>query len=62
MPLYEKPHVSHKEHLCDIVEEHKATLNEYKKLVRNPKFVCIQCGRAAAKEQNLCDPVPLFGN
>ena len=34
-------------------------LEEYKKLVRNPKYVCRQCGRAAAEAENLCDPVSL---
>ncbi|MCP8304715.1 MAG: hypothetical protein H3Z50_04515 [archaeon] len=58
MPLFEKPHVRHEKHLCSIVES-GATLDEYKKLVRNAKSVCKQCGRVAAKEENLCDPVPL---
>jgi hypothetical protein len=36
-----------------------ADLPMYKDLVRNPKFICKKCGRAAAKEENLCEPVPL---
>ncbi len=58
MPLFEKPHVSHEKHLCSIVES-GANLGEYKKLVRNAKYVCKQCGRVTAKEENLCDPTPL---
>jgi len=34
-------------------------LETVKALVKNPKFICKKCGRAAAKEENLCEPVPL---
>jgi hypothetical protein len=34
----------------------KNNLEEYKKYVRNPQFVCKNCGRAAAKAENLCSP------
>jgi hypothetical protein len=34
-------------------------LETVKNLVRNPKFMCNTCGRAAARAENLCDPVPL---
>ncbi len=27
--------------------------------VRGPKYVCMQCGRAAAKAENLCEPTPI---
>ena len=33
----------------------KENLDEYKKLVKDPKFVCKNCGRAAASEKNLCN-------
>ncbi|MFA5869843.1 MAG: hypothetical protein WC941_09120 [Candidatus Bathyarchaeia archaeon] len=58
MPLYEKPHRNHDKHLCSLVAE-GADLSEYKELVRDPKYICRVCGRAAASEKNLCDPVPL---
>ena len=58
MPLYEKSHVDHDKHLCSLVSEGMDLL-DYKELVRNPKFICRVCGRAAASEKNLCDPVPL---
>jgi hypothetical protein len=31
----------------------------FKALVKDPKFICKKCGRAAAKEENLCEPAPL---
>jgi hypothetical protein len=34
----------------------KNNLEDYKKFVRNPQFVCKKCGRAAAKAENLCQP------
>jgi len=48
----------HKKHLCSIVEA-GVSVEEYKKLVENGKFVCMECGRVAAKEENLCYPKPL---
>ncbi len=52
------PHAAHEEHLCllENVGYLKSNLEDYKKLVRNPKFVCKNCGRAAANEKNLCSP------
>jgi hypothetical protein len=58
MPLFEKPHLDHAKHLCVKVET-GMTLDEYKKLVRDAKWVCRQCGRAAASSMSLCDPEPL---
>jgi hypothetical protein len=52
------PHPEHEKHLCYLenVGYVKANLDDYKKLVRDAKFVCRQCGRIAAKERNVCDP------
>jgi rubrerythrin len=58
MPLYEKSHVDHDQHLCSLVAE-GIELSDYKDLVRNPKYICRVCGRAVASEKNLCDPVPI---
>lgn len=53
------PHIGHKNHLCDLAEQGQITLEQMKALVRDPKFICRKCGRVAAKEENLCEPVPL---
>jgi hypothetical protein len=34
-------------------------LNEVKPLVRNPEFICGNCGRVANCAVNLCNPEPL---
>jgi hypothetical protein len=54
----EMPHPKHDEHLCYLenmgfIANH---FNDYKELVRNAKFVCQNCGRSAAREENLCKP------
>ena len=45
--------------LSDKRRETVALLPEYQELVRNPKWLCRICGRAAADAKNLCDPIPL---
>ncbi len=52
------PHLGHQKHLCDMASK-GADLQTVKDLVKNPQFLCKTCGRAAAKAENLCDPVPL---
>jgi len=53
-----EPHPGHEAHLCmaENLGFVKSNLEEYKKYVRNPQFVCKKCGRAAAKAENLCQP------
>ncbi len=55
------PHAHHEEHLCYLqnIGFVESNLNDYKDLVRNPKYVCANCGRAAAEETNLCKPEKL---
>jgi len=55
------PHPYHEQHLCYLhnLDFLKSNLDEWKKLVQEPKFVCRKCGRAAAKEKNLCKSVTL---
>ena len=55
------PHPSHEEHLCFLqnVGYLKSNLEEYKKLVKDAKFICKGCGRAAASDKNLCAPEKL---
>jgi hypothetical protein len=61
MKTPEMPHPKHDEHLCYLQNMGYIAnnLEEYKKLVRNPKFVCKNCGRTAASDSNLCRPEPL---
>ena len=55
------PHPGHEEHLCvaQSVGYVKSNLEGYKKLVKNAKYVCKECGRAAEDAKNLCTPEPL---
>ena len=65
MPGYgdkvEMPHANHVQHLCYMenmgyLDKH---LPHYKQLIRDPKFVCKKCGRAAKSKLNLCRPSKL---
>ncbi len=51
-------HLGHINHLCNLVDI-GIDVDTYKNLVRNPQFLCKKCGRVAAAEKNLCEPVPL---
>ena len=64
------PHREHEDHLCflenigylkspELLEIGVDRKEEFKRLVRKPKFFCKKCGRSAAKEKNLCDPEKL---
>jgi len=53
-----QPHPGHENHLCDMTEKEMA-LEEMKPLVKDAKFICHCCRRAAAKAENLCMPEPL---
>jgi hypothetical protein len=50
------PHDGHEYHLCYLqnVGFVKEKFAEYKKLVKDSKFVCTECGRTAASDKNLC--------
>ena len=46
--------------LCDWkTGDLEKNLDDYRKLVRDARFVCRECGRAAAKRKTVCKPVPL---
>ena len=45
----------HTRHLCQLVAW-EVPLIEIKPLVRDPKFICKNCARAAADRNRLCDP------
>jgi len=47
----------HTGHLCVLVSEER--FDEVKELVKNPKYICFNCGRVADSDANLCNPMPL---
>jgi hypothetical protein len=55
------PHPGHDKHLCYFqnIGLLREKLNDYKKLVRGAKFICKDCGRAAASREHLCFPEEL---
>ncbi len=55
------PHAEHEQHLCYLQNLGYVQSNpeDFKKLIRNPQFVCGNCGRAAANSKNLCKPEKL---
>ncbi len=61
MTAAKMPHPEHAKHLCYLnnmgVQLSKPA--EYKALVKDAKFMCGICGRAAAKSSNLCKPIKL---
>jgi hypothetical protein len=44
--------------MCELTEK-KAPREQVKALVRDPKYICGNCNRAAAEEANLCKPEAL---
>ena len=48
-------HEGHEKHLCQIKDD----FDKLKKLVKDPLFICKNCGRAAKNEENLCKPTKL---
>lgn len=53
------PHIGHGQHLCDMAQKGVVSLEQMKVLVKNAKFICRKCGRVAARDVNLCEPVAL---
>jgi len=52
------PHAGHEHHLCFFqnIGILRDQMKEYKKLIRDAKYVCKNCGRSAASRENLCFP------
>ena len=48
----------HDKHICNLVEK-KTPVEDLKKIVSNPKFICKGCGRVADSKENLCAPETL---
>ncbi len=61
MKKADMPHPMHDDHLCYLVNMGYMQSNpeDFKKLVRDAKFVCKKCGRSANSEENLCQPQKL---
>jgi hypothetical protein len=57
----EMPHPMHDDHLCYLINMGyiDSSLDDYKKLVKDAKFVCKRCGRSANSSENLCRPVKI---
>lgn len=47
----------HTRHICALAAEKK--FDSIKQMILNPKFICVDCGRAADSSDNLCNPVPV---
>jgi len=48
-------HAGHGKHLCELVA--KRRMAQVAKLSSGAKYLCNVCGRAAARADNLCEPV-----
>jgi hypothetical protein len=46
---------AHEKHLCRLMQK-EIEPDELKMLVKDAKYICLNCGRAAAKSENLCVP------
>ena len=55
------PHEGHDKHLCYLhnLGLVHSNLEVYKGFVRDAKFICKGCGRAAQSDKNLCKPEAL---
>jgi hypothetical protein len=47
----------HSGHICMLAGNKE--FEKIKKLTKNPKFICFNCGRVADSKENLCNPMPL---
>ena len=47
----------HKGHLCVLAS--RGEVEKIKDLVKNPGFICFNCGRVADCDTNLCNPMPI---
>jgi hypothetical protein len=52
------PHPGHDKHLCYLnnLRFQESNPDDYKALVKDARFFCQNCGRAAADSKNLCNP------
>jgi hypothetical protein len=52
------PHAGHDEHLCYLANMGfmLESPDEFRTLVKDPQFMCRQCGRGAQSPESLCKP------
>jgi hypothetical protein len=52
------PHAMHDEHLCYLVNMGyiQSNFKDYAELVKDPKFICKNCGRGSDSKDHLCQP------
>jgi len=50
-------HEGHAHHMCDLVAKRK--MAEVAQFAKDARYLCHICGRAAAKAENLCEPVEI---
>jgi rubrerythrin len=53
----EASHSGHAQHLCELVANRK--MDMVADLAQGARYICNICGRAAAKAENLCEPVEI---
>ncbi len=53
----EGEHTHHARHLCELTA--RRNMREVAKLAKDAQYLCHICGRAAAKAENLCEPVKI---
>ena len=46
----------HSGHICVLASNGK--FDQIKQITRDPKFICVNCGRVADSDTNLCNPMP----
>ncbi|HOX44976.1 MAG TPA: hypothetical protein PK668_15355 [Myxococcota bacterium] len=56
-PALEEVHPHHDEHLCELTARRK--LAQVARASRGARFLCHVCGRAAAEQRSLCEPVEI---
>ena len=48
----------HGQHMCQLVKA-ETPIEELREIVSGARYICKNCGRAAAEEENLCAPEKL---